>query len=522
MTLNETLKHFSSYKIGSEINRGIEREALRVTAEGRISQEKHPDALGSALTHPFITTDYSEALLEFVTPVFNDPQKLLNFLEQLHVFTLKNIGEEVLWNNSMPCFFKSEDQIPIADYGQSNIGKMKTVYRHGLKHRYGDVMQTISGIHFNISLSDHFFSKFRKVLNSDLSLQEFRSREYMKCIRNIHKHSWLIPYFFGSSPAICKSFINKSPITNDLEEFDYKGTLTFKGATTLRLSDLGYTNSEQDRIAVCYNSIGTYVKGLRKAITEESEKFKKIEVKTGDNYKQLNTNILQLENEYYAEVRPKRRIHTGESPTNALLDRGIEYIELRSVDVNSYSPIGLELEQILFLDLFILYCLFSENDEQTPEKSIAFRENIQKMAKYGRAKDILLYNGTQEVGPIVWGKQIFSELRIIAKKLDQEKCNNQYQVVLDKYLLKLEDCALLNSSKQLLEMKNEEETFYRNVLNRSLKFSKQLKNKDLAEEFTLEFQKHAENSLRRQVELEASDQVNFEEYLNKYFQQNVT
>ena len=259
MNIQEILKELSTYKIGREINRGIEREALRVTPDGRISKKKHPEKLGSALTHPFITTDYSEALLEFVTPVFNDPKKLLDFLRQIHIFTLKNIGEEILWNNSMPCFFKEGDEIPIADYGKSNVGKMKSIYREGLKHRYGDVMQSISGIHFNISLSDHFFSKLRKIKKNKNSLQEFRSMEYMKSIRNIHKHSWMIPYFFGSSPAICKSFITKHPVENDLINFDEKGTLTFEGATTLRLSDLGYTNSEQDEITICYNSIHSYV-----------------------------------------------------------------------------------------------------------------------------------------------------------------------------------------------------------------------------------------------------------------------
>jgi len=502
------------------MRRGVEREALRVSPEGRISQKKHPESLGSALTHPSITTDYSEALLEFVTPVFQDPKKLLNFLEQVHIFTLQNMGDEILWNNSMPCFFKKEDEIPIAQYGDSNVGKMKTIYRHGLKNRYGDVMQTISGIHFNFSLSDHFFSKWRKIEESPLTLQKFRSEKYMNCIRNIHKHSWLIPLFFGSSPAICKSFLSKAPKAYDLQEFDKVGTLTFDGATSMRLSDLGYTNSEQDNIFVCYNDIETYVSGLRRAITQENELFKKIGIKDENGFKQLNTYTLQLENEYYAEVRPKRRIHTGESPTNALLDRGVEYIELRSVDVNTFSPVGLELDQVLFLDVFLTFCMMTEAPVQPTELCQKYRSNLELMAKHGRKKDLTLHNGDNEEKPKEWGKRIFEQLYLIADKLDQEKGSSLYNDVIKKYENQFEHQDQLTSSKQLNQMEENEETFYRNTLNRSLEFSKQLKEKKLDSHVLSEFNSQIKESILRQKQIEDSDTISFEEYLKNYFQQN--
>lgn len=521
MSLPTLLEQLSTYKISQEIRRGIEREALRVTKEGRISQKKHPEALGSALTHPSITTDYAEALLEFVTPVFQDPHKLLDYLEQVHIFTLQNMGDEILWNNSMPCFFKKDDEIQIAQYGKSNVGKMKTIYRHGLKNRYGDVMQTISGIHFNFSLSDHFFGKWRKLEESKLTLQQFRSQKYMSCIRSIHRHSWIIPMLLGSSPAICKSFVTKAPKNFDLVPFDEKGSLTFDGAASMRLSDLGYTNSEQDNIAVCYNDIETYVKGLRKAITEENKTFAKIGVKDGDTYKQLNTFTLQLENEYYAEVRPKRRIHTGESPSNALLDRGVEYIELRSVDVNTFSPIGIELDQVLFLDVFLLFCMLRDCQVQSPEISLKYRANLEKMAKHGRKKDLLLFDGENEVTPREWGHKIFERLYIIAEKLDHEKGSNQYFEVIKKYEDQFLDYEKLPSSRQLQQMGDREETFYLNTLNRSLEFSEKLRGKKLSPEVLEDFKTQSEESLVRQRQIEESDSLSFEEYLKNYFEQNV-
>ncbi len=522
MELGEILKKLTPYKIGSEIRRGIEREALRVTKDGRISQEKHPRALGAALTHPYITTDYSEALLEFVTPVFSDPKKLLLFLEELHIYTLKNMGDEILWNNSMPCLVEGRDQIPIADYGISNVGKMKRVYRNGLKNRYGDIMQAISGIHFNFSLSDHFFSKWRKISNPmALGLQDFRSEKYMNCIRNIHKNSWIIPYLFGSSPVICKSFVNKKKDLSGLEEVENgKGTLTFKGATSLRLTDLGYTNSEQDKISICYNSIESYVKGLKKAITEESLKYKTIGTKDEKGHHQLNTNILQLENEYYADVRPKRRIHTGESPTNALLDRGVEYIELRSVDINTYSPIGIELDQVLFLDIFLLYCLLTESEMQTASNVCYFRSNLKRMAKHGRAEGTQLFNGSKKMGPREWGENLFEELFLIATKLDEEKGSHAYSEVLSQYEEKLKKTTLLNSQRLLDEMKSRDESFYQNILDRSLKFSNQLKNKKLSQLITEDFSVQTKESFLKQDQIEKSDTLNFDEYLKKYFSQN--
>jgi glutamate--cysteine ligase len=130
--------------------KGVEKESLRISKQGSIATTPHPSLLGSALTHPSITTDYSEALLEFITAPFADIKETLNSLHQIHQFVIENLEDEMLLATSMPCGINGDKSIPIAAYGDSNIGKMKQVYRQGLAHRYGRTMQSIAGIHFNI------------------------------------------------------------------------------------------------------------------------------------------------------------------------------------------------------------------------------------------------------------------------------------------------------------------------------------------------------------------------------------
>ncbi|MEC8427996.1 MAG: glutamate--cysteine ligase, partial [Pseudomonadota bacterium] len=139
----------------TRVFKGLEKESLRVSPDGQLSQNDHPRALGSALTHRNITTDYSEALLEFITEPTEDTEALLQQLDDIQRYTYKNLPEgETLWVASMPCMLTADEDIPVARYGDSNVGKMKTVYRLGLGERYGRTMQTIAGVHYNFSLGD--------------------------------------------------------------------------------------------------------------------------------------------------------------------------------------------------------------------------------------------------------------------------------------------------------------------------------------------------------------------------------
>ena len=217
--------------------KGIEKESLRVTPDGRISQRPHPRALGSPLTHEHVTTDYSEALIELVTPTFTTSWELLEYLTELHQFVYRHLGDELLWCTSMPCRLAGDSSIPLAEFGTSNVGRMKHVYRRGLGLRYGRIMQAISGVHFNYSFPAQFWEVLAAVLGRRDAGQDFMSETYFGLLRNYRRHGWIVHYLFGVSPAVCRSFVAGHD-DHGLEEFGH-GTLYSPYATSLRMSDLG-------------------------------------------------------------------------------------------------------------------------------------------------------------------------------------------------------------------------------------------------------------------------------------------
>ncbi|KKK72673.1 hypothetical protein LCGC14_2901520, partial [marine sediment metagenome] len=338
------------------IQRGIEREALRIQPNGTISQQAHPIGVGCALTNGHITTDFSESLLEFITPVSGSAEETLNQLHDLQKFTLSQMGDELLWPISMPCFIEHQDDIALAQFGDSNIGRMKTLYREGLKNRYGSMMQAIAGVHFNISFPTSFWQSLQTIKGDTGSLQDFISSGYLGLIRNFKRELWLISYLFGASPALCNSFLQGRSTDLPFKKLG-KGTLYLETGTALRLGNLGYTNSAQSSLKVMYNSLEEYVAGLKAAINSPSDIYDQLADYKDAQPKQLNKNVLQIENEFYSPIRPKRNANSGETPTDALLRGGIEYIEIRALDVNPFAATGIDIEQIHFLDVFLTYCL---------------------------------------------------------------------------------------------------------------------------------------------------------------------
>lgn len=300
------------------IGRGIERETLRVRPNGHVATTGHPESLGSALTHKWITTDFAETLLEFITPVNDNIEQLLSFLRDIHRHASRELGEERMWPMSMPCLIDDVEQIELAQYGSSNIGKMKTLYREGLKNRYGALMQLISGVHYNFSLPLTFWQVWAGV-DDATSGQEVISDGYLRLIRNYYRFGWVIPYLFGASPAICSSFLQGKETTLPFERSE-KGMLWLPYATSLRLSDLGYTNKSQSGLGITFNNLTDYVRALKAAIKTPSANYAELGIKDDKgHWLQLNTNVLQIENEFYAPIRPKRVMRSGENPSDALL-----------------------------------------------------------------------------------------------------------------------------------------------------------------------------------------------------------
>jgi len=334
---------------------GLEKESLRVNREGRISQLSHPKAFGSALTNPYITTDYSEALLELITPPLSNIPHALNFLQNAQKYVYQNLDDEILWATSMPCIIAGETSIPLAKYGNSNAGKMKTVYRNGLGLRYGREMQVIAGVHFNFSFADNFWDFYQDIEQTEFNQQDFISDSYFQLIRNLQRFGWLVPYLFGASPAVCKSFLGNKP--SNLDEFD-QGTLYQEYATSLRMGDIGYQNNKENEIGIkaCYKDIDAYIQSLTFAIQTSVKEYEKMGIKKDGQYIQLNSNILQIENEYYSTIRPKQLLNDNEKPTLALQKRGVKYVELRSLDINAYDPLGVNESQLYFLEAFLIFC----------------------------------------------------------------------------------------------------------------------------------------------------------------------
>lgn len=513
-SITQILKQFSPEDIASlsRLKRGVEKEGLRCDLQGKISQTDHPEALGSALTHPHITTDYSEALLEFITPVFEQPEQMLEFLGKQQSFTLHQLKDELVWPGSMPCGLDGELSVPIAKYGSSNLGQLKHVYRHGLWHRYGRIMQAIAGIHFNFSMADEFWPLWKNIKQDTGSLQEFKNHSYLGLIRNFRRQSWLLLYLFGASPALCRSFMDGNT-DHQLEPLE-PGSLHLPYATSLRMSDLGYQNNAQSSLKVCYNSLDTYVETLNGAVTQSVPGYESIGIKDTNNYKQLNTNLLQIENEYYSDVRPKRVAHAGEKPLQALANRGIEYVEVRCLDINPYLAEGLDSQQVRFLDLFLLHCLLTESPQMDTADYQRIASNQKATVLTGRQPGLMLNKAGQDISLKDWAEQLILEFKPLAQALDAHHGNALYAQALESQADKIANPEQTPSGQMLKQMDKEGLAYFELML----QLAKQHKTNiaDLSTEDVQAMQQTASDSLLQQQQLEQADTQEFSEYLKDF------
>jgi len=506
-------EHLSSL---TGIGRGIEREGLRVLQEGRLSLKPHYKSLGSALTHPYITTDYSETLLEFITPVSFDAETTIAQLQDIQKYTLSQIDGELLWPMSMPCFVDNEDAILLANYGSSNVGLMKTAYRQGLKNRYGSMMQVISGIHFNFSFSQNFWQSMQQISASNAPTNDFISEKYFSLLRNYKRYCWLIPYLYGSSPAICGSFL-KNKATSLPFKKSTSGYMYLEYSTSLRMSDLGYTNSEQSSLQICYNDLDGYLDGVQNAINLPSEKFAALGVKVDGKYQQLNSNILQIENELYAPIRPKQVAKTGEKPSEALRNRGVEYIEVRALDVNPFSDTGISIEQVYFLDVFITYCALADSPLFSCEQQQNCDANMDEVVVRGRDPQLLLNDNGCDKSVKDWGIEIFSEMGKVAKLLDNAHGGDKYtQALLNEYE-KLTDPSLTPSAKLLDCVVNQDKSLTKIALQQAQEYRQKSLDSDYQIYSEAYFAAAAVKSIEEQKAIEDSDQLDFDTFLSDYF-----
>lgn len=479
------------------IRRGVEKESLRATPAGELALTPHPVALGAALTHPHITTDYSESQLELITGVHATPETCLEELMRIHQFTYRALGDEMLWVSSMPCRLPADETIPIGRYGSSNVGRAKSVYRMGLAHRYGRRMQTISGIHYNWSMPG---------VSSD---------QYFALIRNFRRHAFLLLYLFGASPALCSSFV--AGREHELRALS-AGTMYMPYGTSLRMGRLGYQSEAQARLAVSYNGLEGYTASLQEALTRPYAPYEAVGLMNpGGEYNQLATSLLQIENEFYGTIRPKRVIFPGERPLHALRERGVEYVEVRLLDLDPFVPVGIKAQTMRLLDIFLLHCLLADSPPDTPAEIAQIGRNQHCTAAFGREPGLKLERGTHEVLLTDWAAELLRQFAPVATALDAAHRSSDHGDALRAAQALLEDPDLLPSARVLAVMQQD---FGNSFLDFAVAHSLHTRMKLLALPFSGAQHAHyamlSRRSLQDQRDIEAGDSLPFEDYRQQY------
>ncbi len=499
--------------------RGIEKEGLRVRADGALADTPHPPGLGSALTHPHITTDFSESQLELITGVHTGVEACLAELTELHQVVLRSLGDELIWCASMPCKLPGDDLIPLARYGNSNIGRMKTVYRQGLAHRYGRRMQAISGIHYNFSLPEEAWPRLREAEGSAVPLGAYRDQRYFALIRNFRRHSWLLLLLLGTAPAACGSFV--AGRSHRLSSWD-TGTVFAPGATSLRMGGLGYQSDAQASLAVSFNDLRGYATTLARGLTAPYPPYEVIGLREGDDYRQLATTLLQIENEFYGTIRPKRTIRRGERPLHALGERGIEYLEVRCLDVDPFQPVGIHAGAIRLLDIFLLHCLLSDSPRDDPDEIAAMARNQRVVAESGRDPQAALERAGGTMPAVDWAADLLAQCEPIAAALDEAHGGERYGEVLADARGALRDAASLPSARVLRETAQaHERSFPAFALAQSWQHRDALADLPLAAGAEARYAELAEQSRVEQRNIEATDDLPFETFRRRYLEQDL-
>lgn len=503
MTLRDERLRTLSSTLLAQLRRGVEKESLRVTRSGRLATTPHPRGLGSALAHPCITTDFSESQLEMITGTHPSATACIDELTRIHQLVYRHIGAELLWCASMPCDLPADDAIPIAQYGTSNPGRMKTVYRLGLSHRYGPRMQMISGIHYNFSLPESAWS----------ALQWHRNEGYFALIRNFRRHSWLLLYLFGASPAVCAGFVEARDHALQALAAD---TRYAPHATSLRMGPLGYQSKAQGSLGVSYDGLDAYTLALERALTESHPAYEEIGIRDGNDYRQLATTILQIENEFYGTIRPKCPTRSGETALRALRSRGVEYVEVRTIDLDPFSPIGIGVDTIRFLDVFLLYCLLAESPPHTAQELATIAHNQHRVSEAGREPGLMLQTTQRQVPMSQWAMTILEQCKPIAAALDAHAAQGHTHA-LSAAIASIRDPDILPSARMLKAMAQEHAGSYAAfVLAQSEQHARELLGMRLPAAVRRRHARMAQRSLARQREMEADDVLSFEEFRRDY------
>src|SRR5690625_846948 len=444
---------------------GIERETHRMNSDGTIALTPQPDAFIDPKIQKYITVDFGENQLEFITKPYEELDSLFDELDCIHKYAYQHINGELMWPFSMPPRLPEEEIIPLAEFPYLEDGLEKEVYRRGLAVRYGKKLQMISGIHYNYSLDDQLIDLLHQEFAPEQSRQSFVNQLYLKIGRNMLRYRWLLVYLYGAAPVIDSSYdsVIEDKINNNQSDwlaqfFDRDDFLKY--VTSYRTSRFGYSTEVEDKYQVSYDTLEGYIADLRKILSTENENYRKIGTEKDGKIIQLNTNELQIEAEFYAPVRFRQIQKDGETLLDALDKRGISYFELRIHDLNPFSKVGITKEQVQFTHLMILMSLFDECDGLSDEQQIFTNQNHQLVALFGRKPGLNLYldNG-EKIEMKAWANSIFEKITRLATFIDQDNGNTYYADLVAAERQKLDDPSAILSERIMAELDDDPDAF---------------------------------------------------------------
>ena len=379
---------------------GIEWEGLRVRANGELFLSPHPEIFGNKLSNPFITTDFSESQIEIITPAFDTIDEAFSFFSFMSDVVNSSLDDdEYLWFQSLPCILPDSSKIPIAKYKGKELAEESMEYRKGMAKKYGLRKQMISGIHFNFSFKDELieklydnldFSEIEGYENSSISYKEFKYMLYLKISRNYIRYVWLIIYLTGCSVAAHNTF---TPECTDLMEHsdDYGGVYSERGPS-FRNASCGYKNLEH--LYPNYHSVDAFARDVQSFIDEGK---------------------LSQAKELYTQIRLKPK-----DPSDVLLslrNDGIQYIEIRTLDINPFYKCGLIKKDMEFLHLFLIYSLIAdESDYENWQEEAIYNEEMVDESAYDY--NMKLLKDGEEISLEEWGLKILDEIDEMCRTLN--------------------------------------------------------------------------------------------------------
>ncbi|PWX26013.1 bifunctional glutamate--cysteine ligase GshA/glutathione synthetase GshB [Clostridium perfringens] len=404
-------------------NFGLEKENVRVTESGNLALTPHPKAFGDREKNAYIKTDFSESQLEMVTPVCNTLEEVYSFICNLNKVVSLEIMKngEFLWPQSNPPILPREEEIPIAKLSN----REDELYRENLSYKYGKKKQVISGIHYNFSFKEEFIKLLYKELKVEKDFREFKDDIYLRMARNFQKYHWLLIYLTGASPVFHESYIDEIKKDGEILGED---SYYIKDDTSLRNSSYGYKNKKD--YYVSYNSIGEYASDIKNLVKDKE---------------------IQSIKEYYNPIRLKSL--GSEDMLESLLHKGIDYLEVRLLDLDPLSIQGVSKETLYLVHLFMIYTLLKENKEITYKDQEEFFKNHDMVALKGRNEDAVIHENGVPVLLKDKGREILSEMDEIVEILFSN--NEEFKNVIKRALEKINNPHDTISEKLIKDIKEE-------------------------------------------------------------------